>query len=89
MQVVIGKTAGFCWGVRRTVDKVMELAEGALHPVVTLGPVIHNPQAVARMSDMSIISFERTNGVIGNSAWMSNRVRAKQRAQVRREPQAL
>ena len=54
MQVVIAKTAGFCWGVRRTVDKVMELAEGALHPVVTLGPVIHNPQAVARMREKGV-----------------------------------
>jgi 4-hydroxy-3-methylbut-2-en-1-yl diphosphate reductase len=49
VQVKIAKTAGFCWGVRRTVDKLMEVAEGAGHPVVTLGPVIHNPQAVERI----------------------------------------
>ena len=24
MEVKIARTAGFCWGVRRTVDKVME-----------------------------------------------------------------
>ncbi len=48
MQVKIARTAGFCWGVRRTVDKVMEVAESA-QAVVTLGPVIHNPQAVERM----------------------------------------
>ncbi len=54
----IARTAGFCWGVRRTVDKVMEVADGGAHrggePVVTLGPVIHNPQAVERMREKGV-----------------------------------
>src|SRR5690242_1375978 len=54
MEVRIAKTAGFCWGVRRTVDKVMEVADSAGHPVVTLGPVIHNPQAVERMQQKGV-----------------------------------
>jgi 4-hydroxy-3-methylbut-2-enyl diphosphate reductase len=54
MEVKIAKTAGFCWGVRRTVDKVMEVADRADRPVVTLGPIIHNPQAVARMRDKGV-----------------------------------
>ncbi len=53
MQVKIARTAGFCWGVRRTVDKVMEVADGR-HSVVTLGPVIHNPQAVERMRQKGV-----------------------------------
>ncbi len=48
MEVKIARTAGFCWGVRRTVDKVMEVADQRPGAVVTLGPIIHNPQAVAR-----------------------------------------
>ena len=54
MDVKIARTAGFCWGVRRTVDQVMEFADGARSPVVTLGPVIHNPQAVARMQEKGV-----------------------------------
>ena len=44
MLVTVAQNAGFCFGVRRAV----ELAESraALGPVVTLGPVIHNPQVV-------------------------------------------
>jgi 4-hydroxy-3-methylbut-2-enyl diphosphate reductase len=53
MDVKIARTAGFCWGVRRTVDKVLEVA-GAGGPVVTLGPVIHNPQAVERMREKGV-----------------------------------
>lgn len=54
MDVKIAKTAGFCWGVRRTVDKVMEVADHAAGPVVTLGPIIHNPQAVARFREKGV-----------------------------------
>ena len=54
MDVKIAKTAGFCWGVRRTVDKVMEVADRAGGPVVTLGPIIHNPQAVAQMREKGV-----------------------------------
>ena len=54
MDVKIARTAGFCWGVRRTVDKVMEVADTAGHEVVTLGPIIHNPQAVERMREKGI-----------------------------------
>ncbi len=54
MEVKIARTAGFCWGVRRTVDKVMEVADHVGGPVVTLGPIIHNPQAVARMRDKGV-----------------------------------
>jgi 4-hydroxy-3-methylbut-2-en-1-yl diphosphate reductase len=54
MDVKIARTAGFCWGVRRTVDQVMEVADHAAGPVVTLGPIIHNPQAVARMQEKGV-----------------------------------
>jgi 4-hydroxy-3-methylbut-2-enyl diphosphate reductase len=54
MDVKIAQTAGFCWGVRRTVDQVMAVADQAKGPVVTLGPIIHNPQAVARMRDKGV-----------------------------------
>ena len=54
MDVKIAQTAGFCWGVRRTVDQVMAVADQARGPVVTLGPIIHNPQAVARMRDKGV-----------------------------------
>ncbi len=54
MDVKIARTAGFCWGVRRTVDQVMQVADQGVGQVVTLGPIIHNPQAVARMRDKGV-----------------------------------
>ncbi|HET7752356.1 MAG TPA: 4-hydroxy-3-methylbut-2-enyl diphosphate reductase [Anaeromyxobacteraceae bacterium] len=58
MEVRIARTAGFCWGVRRTVDKVMEVAGGTAAPVVTLGPIIHNPQAVERMREKGVATVD-------------------------------
>jgi len=58
MDVKIARTAGFCWGVRRTVDKVMQVAETAGGSVVTLGPIIHNPQAVERMRKKGVATVD-------------------------------
>ena len=64
MQVKVAKTAGFCWGVRRTVDQLMEVAHERHTPVVTLGPIIHNPQFVARTREMGVGTVERVAEVV-------------------------
>lgn len=47
MKVIVAKTAGFCWGVRRAMDAVLEAsARSDGERVQTLGPLIHNPQAL-------------------------------------------
>lgn len=47
MKVIVAKTAGFCWGVKRAMDAVLEAsAHGDGGRVQTLGPLIHNPQAL-------------------------------------------
>jgi 4-hydroxy-3-methylbut-2-enyl diphosphate reductase len=63
VDVKIARTAGFCWGVRRTVDKVMEVADQRRGPVVTLGPIIHNPQAVARFRGKGVGTVNATEEV--------------------------
>ena len=42
--VILAKTAGFCFGVRRAVDMAYSLA--GKHKVYTYGPIIHNEAAV-------------------------------------------
>lgn len=46
MKVVTAKTAGFCFGVQRAVDKVYELISQNVAPIYTLGPIIHNEGVV-------------------------------------------
>lgn len=51
MEVIVAKTAGFCFGVKRAVDKVYEQIEEKKQkqhqlPIYTYGPIIHNEEVV-------------------------------------------
>ena len=48
MEIKVAKTAGFCFGVNRAVELTYGLLNEG-HKVATLGPLIHNPQAVEDM----------------------------------------
>lgn len=50
MQLITAKSAGFCYGVRRALDMVMEAAQTKGKRMYTLGPLIHNPQVVERLA---------------------------------------
>ncbi len=51
MKVIVAETAGFCWGVKRAIRKVMEEVEKGRGPIYTLGPLIHNPQTVEALRE--------------------------------------
>ena len=57
MKLTIGEHAGFCFGVRRAVDKAFACAQEGL-PCVTLGPLIHNPQEVERLRCAGVRSVD-------------------------------
>jgi len=63
MQVKVARTAGFCWGVRRTVEQLEDVVRDGPGPIVTLGPIIHNPQFVARTRDMGVGTVEKVSEV--------------------------
>ena len=46
MNLTVAKTAGFCFGVKRAVDRVYEQIETADKQVYTFGPIIHNEMVV-------------------------------------------
>ncbi len=52
MKVNLAKTAGFCFGVRRAVDKVYE--EAGKEQVYTYGPIIHNSEVVSDLEQRGI-----------------------------------
>jgi len=53
MKVVLAKTAGFCFGVKRAVDMVYKEAEKG-EKVYTFGPIIHNDEVVADLSSKGV-----------------------------------
>ncbi len=54
MEVILAKTAGFCFGVKRAVDRVYEEAEHADGPVFTCGPIVHNEEVVADLASKGV-----------------------------------
>lgn len=52
MEVVLAKTAGFCFGVKRAVEKVYEQA--GKENVYTFGPIIHNEEVVRDLEEKGI-----------------------------------
>ena len=51
MEVLLAEFLGFCYGVKRAIKIARENASTKDNPAATLGPVIHNPQMVARLKD--------------------------------------
>ncbi len=53
MKIILAKSAGFCWGVKRAVEKARELS---LHnsSVYTDGPLIHNEQMISQLNSENI-----------------------------------
>jgi 4-hydroxy-3-methylbut-2-enyl diphosphate reductase len=54
MRVKIAKTAGFCLGVRRAMNLILEAANKEKGPLYTYGPLIHNPQAIEMLESKGV-----------------------------------
>lgn len=57
MNVRIARNSGFCFGVKRAIKVALETSKEN-HEIVTLGPIIHNPQMVARLESENIIKVD-------------------------------
>lgn len=58
MEIKLAPNAGFCFGVRAAINKGEKLIEEGKGPIATLGPLIHNPQEVARLESLGIRSYD-------------------------------
>ena len=53
MQIILAKTAGFCFGVDRAVELVEQAVRSGRH-VATLGPIIHNRHVTQHFAQMGV-----------------------------------
>lgn len=65
MEILVAKTAGFCFGVRRA----MEIVENALNErkdsLYSLGPLIHNPRVVEELEGKGLRTVDSLSQVPG------------------------
>ena len=66
-EVILAKTAGFCPGVQKAIDRVRKLAQAGKGPVYTLGPLVHNSQVIARLEAEGIHAVESLDEIKGKA----------------------
>ena len=54
MNLVVAKSAGFCFGVKRAVNMVYDEIGRSDVPVYTYGPIIHNEEVVRDLEEKGI-----------------------------------
>jgi 4-hydroxy-3-methylbut-2-enyl diphosphate reductase len=64
IEIRLAETAGFCMGVRRAVDMVLDMAQHkGDRKIFTYGPLIHNPQTVELLRKRGIIPVKDIEGI--------------------------
>jgi 4-hydroxy-3-methylbut-2-enyl diphosphate reductase len=64
VEILLAKEMGFCWGVRRAIG-MMEKAVSEHGRVISLGPIVHNPQVVAALAEKGVQVTSSIDGVGG------------------------
>lgn len=67
MKVKLAKHAGFCWGVRRAVNMVLEAVHRGKPNLFTYGPLIHNPQVIGLLKDLGVGIITNPSEVTSNT----------------------
>lgn len=58
-KIIVAKTAGFCFGVKRAVNTVYEQLESGETDIYTYGPIIHNEEVVNDLAQKGIRVLEK------------------------------
>jgi len=69
MEIFLDKNAGFCFGVKRAVDKAFMEAENEHdRKIYTYGPLIHNQQVTGMLEEMGVNSIEELDEITDKKA---------------------
>jgi len=64
MELVVARTAGFCFGVNNAVKIVFDLATKSDKKIYTLGPIIHNNQVVDKLAKFGVTTIDEPEQAI-------------------------
>lgn len=90
MQVIVAQSAGFCWGVRRAVEKAREAARHDGSTVYTDGPLIHNEDMMRRLNEEGVVEAEDPQTLAGGTLIVrAHGIPPERRERLRRLPLRL
>lgn len=65
MEILVAKTAGFCFGVRRAMEMVEKALSQKECSLSSLGPLIHNPRVVSELEERGLKTVSALEQVPG------------------------
>lgn len=69
MEIIVGKTAGFCYGVKRAVDgSIKQIEDNQDKKLYCLGELVHNKQVITKLQNEGINFIENLEQVQGQDA---------------------
>ncbi len=68
MEFILASTAGFCSGVRRALNKTLELDIAVEQKAATLGPLVHNSQVIELLKLRGVSSADSVDEIDGGLA---------------------
>ena len=63
MEIRLAKNSGFCFGVKRAIRIAQDEADKRHEKLVTIGPIIHNPQVVKRLEEIGVYAIDDINEI--------------------------
>lgn len=54
MEIILGKTAGFCYGVKRAVEQTEKILEQSKEQIYCLGEIVHNKEVIKMLENKGI-----------------------------------
>jgi len=66
MEILIAKSAGFCFGVKRATQMAFEASDHYAN-ICSLGPIIHSPQVVERLAEKGVAVIKRVEDIAGGA----------------------
>ncbi|GAB6100763.1 bifunctional 4-hydroxy-3-methylbut-2-enyl diphosphate reductase/30S ribosomal protein S1 [Halanaerocella petrolearia] len=63
MEIIVAEHGGFCFGVDRAMNVALKAGQDSRGAVCTLGPLIHNPQAVKKLEEANVGVTEKINDI--------------------------
>jgi 4-hydroxy-3-methylbut-2-enyl diphosphate reductase len=63
LRVIVARSAGYCYGVRRATEMAFEAIRKEKGPIQSLGEVIHNPQVVAKLDGAGVRLVREVSGI--------------------------
>lgn len=67
MEILVGKTAGFCYGVKRAVDGAKSEIKETKGQIYCLGEIVHNKQVIEELEEEGITFIENIKNAEGKT----------------------